>query len=380
MKKIRDWFIYEKIWFEMKDLRFKATFFTVLQSLLLSMILSLIVVNGQSTNVDYPTPVTTNSISGRIKARDIGDSRLTVHYYVFEGKQGDIFLKIEAANLNGDIDIFYADNLRPLTKISLYAESAPVQTGREIYLRKSERLILKVEGRTPNDDPATYSIKFEGSFQSVAANSVPKAPVIPQKTSENENENESGVKVNSVGTIIETAPKPTPTPKETVARNTSRRNTNATTPQPVTTIKPKTTTSKTAKKTDTIDENDEPKKPEVIVSENLPKTTETVKKETAAKPSSKSQPAKRTTTTTKKTTTAKKEPVPAKPKPNPAAELAKALENVRLVVEFKDGGKIERPMNDVLRFGVDKGILTIINKDGSIGRYSILDVVKITVE
>lgn len=379
MKKLRDWFIYEKIWFEMKDLRFKPTFFTVLQSLLLSMVLSLIAVSGQSTNVDYPTPVTTNSISGRIKARDIGDSRLTVHYYVFEGKQGDIFLKIEAANLNGDIDIFYADNLRPLTKISLYAESAPVQTGREIYLRKSERLILKVEGRSPNDDSATYSIKFEGSFQSVAANSVPKAPVIPQKASEEENE--SGVKVNSVGTIIETAPKPTPTPKETVARNTSRRNTNATTtPQPVTTIKPKTTTSKTAKKTETVDENDEPKKSEVIVSENLPKSTETVKKETATKPPSKSQPAKRTTTTTKKTTTAKKETVPAKPKPNPAAELAKALENIRLVVEFKDGGKIERPMNDVLRFGVDKGVLTIINKDGSIGRYSILDVVKITVE
>lgn len=37
-------------------------------------------------------------------------------------------------------------------------------------------------------------------------------------------------------------------------------------------------------------------------------------------------------------------------------------------------------MSDVLKVGVDKGILTVIGKDGQIGRYSILDVEKMTIE
>ena len=56
------------------------------------------------------------------------------------------------------------------------------------------------------------------------------------------------------------------------------------------------------------------------------------------------------------------------------------LENIRLVVLLKDGGRIERPMSEVLKFGVEKGILTIINKNGSISRYSILDVEKVTIQ
>ena len=56
------------------------------------------------------------------------------------------------------------------------------------------------------------------------------------------------------------------------------------------------------------------------------------------------------------------------------------LENIRLVVLLKDGGRIERPMSEVVKFGVEKGILTIINKNGSISRYSILDVEKVTIQ
>ncbi len=37
-------------------------------------------------------------------------------------------------------------------------------------------------------------------------------------------------------------------------------------------------------------------------------------------------------------------------------------------------------MSEVLKVGVDKGVLTIISKDGAIGRYSILDVAKMTIE
>lgn len=370
----------------MRDVKFSLVFFILL-------VFAVISLEAQSTNVEFPTPITSDSISGKIKARDIGDSRSTVYYYVFEATQGDVFLKIEASNLNGDIDIFYADNLRPLTKISLYADYSPTQTGREIYLRKPEKLILKVEGRTPNDDPATFSIKFEGSFQAMAAAEESTELKVPEVKSETETESE--VKVNSVGTIIEVKPKPTPTPRETVARNTKRRNTKTTTvPEAVSTIKtPKTTAKKTTKPKAEVESE---KKTEVIVSEDLPKTEEpekteppkegeTAKEETAKEPEKTKTTTKRNTktarkTTAKKTTTPKKETEPKPEKPNPVAELEKALENVRLVVEFKDGAKIERPMNEVLRFGVDKGILTIVNKNGTIGRYSILEISKISVE
>lgn len=364
----------------MNNVRFNLVFIILL-------VFAAISVEAQSTNVEFPTPITSDTISGKIKARDIGDPRSTIYYYVFEATQGDVFLKIEAANLNGDIDIFYADNLRPITKISLYADSSSTQTGREIYLRKPEKLILKVEGKTPNDDAATFSIKFEGSFQAMAAAKVIGETKLPEVKTETETEPE--IKVNSVGTIIEVKPKPTPTPKKILAINNDSKNIKTTTtPEAISTIKtPKTSTKK---QTDTETESE--KKIEVVVTDNLPKEEETEKSETpkegeteTAKESPKPKTTKKTTTvkkttTAKKTTTPKKETTPKPKKPTKAEELAQALENVRLVVEFKDGAKIERPMNDVIRFGVDKGFLTIVNKDGSIGRYSILEISKISVE
>ena len=37
-------------------------------------------------------------------------------------------------------------------------------------------------------------------------------------------------------------------------------------------------------------------------------------------------------------------------------------------------------MNEVMRVNVDKGILTVISKDGSVGRYTILEITKMTIE
>ena len=65
--------------------------------------------NAQSTDQNFPTPVTTNQILGTIKARDIGDSRLTTYFYAFDGEQGDIFINVVSKNLSGDIDIFIVD-------------------------------------------------------------------------------------------------------------------------------------------------------------------------------------------------------------------------------------------------------------------------------
>lgn len=330
---------------------------------------------AQSTSQNFPTPITSNEISGTIKARDIGDSRLTSYFYTFNGNQGDVFLNIVTRNLNGDIDVFNAENLNALTKIVVYADNSPNETGRVIYLRKPEKLILRIQGRTPNDDPATFSIKFAGSFQpaqAVAESEQAKPPEV--KT-----ESQSDVIVNSVGTIIGVKPKPTPSPAETtsvIEKNEEEKDEEkkpeageSVEKAPETTLEEKAETKKEPEK-----------KVEVVITDNIPteeksEATKAEKAETEIKPEPKSNAAK------SKTRRNKNRPRKNAEKADEKRSAPNPLENVRLIVLFKDGTKIERPMSEVLRVNVDnKGMLTIVSKDGSIGRYSILDVAKMTIE
>jgi hypothetical protein len=66
--------------------------------------------------LDFPTPVTGDEISGVITARDIGDSG-DPPLYMLSGTTGDLTLSVEYTNLDGDIDVFTASNMRPLAKI-----------------------------------------------------------------------------------------------------------------------------------------------------------------------------------------------------------------------------------------------------------------------
>src|SRR5687768_3412644 len=145
---------------------------------LLLILLTATVAFAQSLDVGAPTPVRSNSVNGKIAARDLGDSRLTDHYYAFTGTPGDLLITIQSSNLNGDLDVFTAVTLRPLLKLTLYAEStSPVTKG--IYLRKREDLILRVEARSPNDDPGTYRLYFGGAFEPL-----PGGPEIAEAESE----------------------------------------------------------------------------------------------------------------------------------------------------------------------------------------------------
>ncbi|HEX8251405.1 MAG TPA: hypothetical protein VF599_24745 [Pyrinomonadaceae bacterium] len=311
---------------------------------------------AQSTNQDFPTPITGSEIAGKIPARDIGDARLTNYFYAFSAAQGDVFINVTAANLNGDIDVFTVGSLRPLTKISLYAGDSATETGRVIYLRKPEKLILRVEGRTPNDNPATFRIKFAGSFVPLEASATaetqePKLPEI--KPDENNN-----VRVNSVGTIIEIKPKPTPQPKETTAQVEKE-------------IKPDKEVKDVENKENEEGKVEEKSTKVVVAADETPKPSEeTPVKKTPAR--RRTPPASRTSRT-KTPADAAKTP-PKEPAPNPLA-------GVRLIVLFKDGASLERPMSEVSRVNVDnKGMLTIVLKDGKIERHSILDVAKMTIE
>jgi hypothetical protein len=362
-------------------------------------------INAQSTNQDFPTPVTGSEINGKIAARDIGDSRLTSYFYAFDGSQGDVFINVEAANFNGDIDVFTAGNLRPLTKITLYAGDSTTETGRVIYLRKPEKLIMRVQGRTPNDNPATYRIKFAGAFvalQKTEAGDEPKLPEV--KTNEN-----SEVRVNSVGTIIEVRPKPTPSPrsKEAVVAKVEerRKSENDQSPNDIVKADDENVADKSAEKNkDNAERNSSGKETKTVAARETDAPS-------AAKPSGKKSPTRRQPRRNARTENARTETAESAPetternspetkaaktsaernasrkpavkteKPKETAPAPNPLETVHLKVQLKDGTLIERPMSEVSRVNVDnKGVLVIVLKDGKISRHSILDVAKMTIE
>lgn len=317
-------------------------------------------VDAQSTNVDYPTPITSNEISGKISARDIGDSRLTSFYYVFNGTQGDVFINVEAANFNGDIDVFSAQGLRPLSKIRLFADQGTTETGRIVYLRQPDKLILKIEGRTPDDNPATFRIKFAGSFAIYEGAEKTEEPKLPEIKSSDE----SAVKVNSVGTIIETKKEKNPVEEKSIAAENKE-------------------PEKTADETKTAEKNDDSKKtetPTLVITDNIKKenndASDNEKVEKSKTANTKIRPAGRRKTPVKKTV----EPVKTEPTEEAKTPPVNPLENVRLIVLMKNGDRFEYPMTEVFRFSLNNNILTIILKDGKIERRSILDIQKFSVE
>jgi hypothetical protein len=307
--------------------------------------------NGQSRDQNFPTPVRSNVIEGIIPARAMGDARLTTYFYTFEGSQGDIFINVVTGNLTGDIDVYAADSLQPLTKIVLYADSGVNETGRLIYLRRPSRLILRVQGRTPNDDVATFRIKFAGSYSASMLPDVEDAPVVDRTVER------AGTRVNAVGTIIPGAPEPV------VEEDTDK----------VADRKVKEKEERSEETGDEVEKAPEERvqvvrAPEVrTIFGNPP--TRSRSSERGVVPSAKQPPSARD----RKTPPAAESPV----SPSKAAD---PLASIRLIIETKDGGVIEHPMSEVVRFSVDRGVLTLVVKSGKTNRYSILNVEKVTIQ
>ncbi len=316
---------------------------------IVSAMLGILTITGvsfaQSRDPNFPTAVTSNEVNGTIQARDLGDSRLTTYYYALEGSQGDIFVNVVTKNFSGDIDVFSREGLRPLSKMVIYADAGVNETGRLIYLRKEAKLLLRVQGRTPNDDAATFRIKFGGSFVAIKGGLEEAAPVIDSGGER------SGIAVNSVGTIVEVKPKPLPINEipPIVEKVPEQKETEPQTRDPEPTEKEEVPAKATGK-------------PEVVV--------ESLLKEPVTIPSPKP---KKAVSTRKVAAKPVKKVVAAEKKPDP-------MEGIRLMILMKDGTQIERPMTEVLRFSVDKGVLTVISKNGAVAKYSILDVAKVTIE
>jgi hypothetical protein len=99
--------------------------------------------------------------------------------------------------------------------------------------------------------------------------------------------------------------------------------------------------------------------------EKAPKTPKTETVETADRPESKEDSKAKAPTTKQEESN---------------ATVADPLAGVSLVVLLKNGRKIEYSLGDVLRFGIDQGILTITGKEGKVESYPMLEVQKVTVE
>jgi hypothetical protein len=368
---------------------------------------------AQSLDARFPSPVRQNEVVGRIAARDIGDARLTDHFYSFAGTPGDLVITIETRNLNGDIDVFTAGSLRPVLKLALYAESTSPVT-KSIYLRQREELILRVEARTPNDDEGVYHLKFSGSFEALAgtAENGEEAAAVPV--------NRKGKRVSSVGARIDepvppqvdvpaaaapeetsantpdpppaeikasepkTAEVKTPEPKsETPVAPAPRvsRNTRTSPSSRRTATRPAATAAEPAPEKSTAKTKSEPpESPEKATPEKAPPATATSESEPPAATPPKTRNSKRSTTAktreaAKETATVNKSEAATEPAPTEPGEQSPA----KIVIEMLDGTKFERDMSAVRRVTVESGQIVVIGVDGKVNRIRLASVLRMSI-
>jgi hypothetical protein len=299
---------------------------------------------AQSTDIEFPTLVRSNEINGTIAPRDLGDPRPTRYFYSFTGTPGDLNVSVESRNLEGDIDVFTAATLRPLAKVSMYAGGSSSSGLKTIYLRTRESLILRVEARTPNDNEGSFRIHFDGAFEPISSDVPDREPVVPTVSSTSK----SGRRVTSTGARIEEPEPPATTTPETETPATSK----AETPAPA-------ETPATADATKPV-----PPKP------RTPRTRRT-RTPTARTPTA------RTTRTRPPATTAKRTPTPVEPAPAGTVEPAVGP---RLIIETRDGMRVERYMTTVRRVTVENGLLVVITKDGKVERQPMSNVLRMAIE
>lgn len=314
---------------------------------------------AQSTDVDQPTPVTSNQVAGQIAPRDIGDSRLTRHFYILTGTPGDLVMTVESRNLNGDVDLFQAGTLRPFAKVSIYAGELSTSTAKSVYLRQRETIILRVEARTPNDDKGDYRISFSGGFEAMAAPaSQPETDSTTEQTPATARGNKSTRRVSSVGARID-EPEPVETAKTTQPETSNERpaasseasnkpatdnSTATTTPEPVTTTRsqrPPSSRSNRRRRGRVTP----PTPPDTSAQNNPPATATT-------------------------------EEPPAAIVPQPTGIEAGA----KLIIETRDGMRVERFMSTVRRVTVENGQIVVFMKDGKITRHPMANVTRMAIE
>lgn len=318
---------------------------------------------AQSTDVASPTPVSTKDLVGTIAARDLGDSRMTQHFYTFTGTPGDVLITLKGNNLNGDVDVFTAGTLRPLLKFTLYAESSlPLTKG--IYLRRREELVLRIEARSPNDDEGSYQIRFGGSFEPLAA------PLLAEKESVSEpalTVAKKGRRVSSVGARIN---EPTPPPEEVTVATPEA--TPSPAPEKAEPAPPRTTTAARGRGRGATSRRPPPRPAKEDTAAATKKKAEAAESETEkpAPADSEAPP----TTARRRTGRRGARPAAATPvEPEPPS-------GPRLILELLDGTRVEQFMSTIRRVTIENNQIVVVQKNGKIDRTRMTDVVRMTIE
>jgi hypothetical protein len=338
---------------------------------------------AQSLDITAPSPVRTNQLVGGIGARDLGDSRLTNHYYMFAARPGDLTITVESGNLNGDIDVFTAGSLRPLLKFTVYAEVATSIT-KTVFLRRREELILRVQARTPNDDEGIYQVRFGGTFEPVAGALLAKEDPQTEKPQITETVGERrGKRVSSVGARIE---EPEPEPAEVVAATpepTPAEIAEATPePTPAESPAPETATERspgrnTRGRRPGTRRGTQPKP----TAELAEKRTEEAKEDTKTISEAKieEQPEEEVEPATPPATrgAARRGRTPRTPPPLPEPEPESGP---RLIIETRAGERIERFMTTIRRVTVERNQIVVVGRDGKIERTLLSDVICMSIE
>lgn len=315
---------------------------------------------AQSTDVAWPSPVRTNEVVGTIAARDLGDPRLTDHFYAFTGTSGDVLITVDSRNMNGDIDVFTFSGLKPLLKFTVYAGSSSPIT-KSIYLRKQEDLILRVEGRTPNDDDASYRLHFGGAFEPITSGPLAEhADATPPPTDvaasgKGGRRSSVGARIEEPRTEVAEAPTPEPTPVESAEPKTAAAKPTSRSNRPRRPAARRTRPTEQPKSDDTAakDEKTENKAP----AEDSTAETKT--------PATEERPTKRAPTTRRAA------------KPSTAQEPEDS--GPRLVIETNDGTLVDRYMTSVRRVTVENGQVVVVGKDGKIQKIPLASVVRMTI-
>ncbi len=341
---------------------------------------------AQSLDISSPAPISTNEVVGTIAARDLGDSRLTDHYYAFTGTPGDVLITVKSTNLNGDVDVFTAGSLRPLLKITVYAESSlPVTKG--IYLRKRENLILRVEARSPNDDEGTYNIRLGGSFETVARDSLGETnnpPAVSPSAVSTVPGAKKGRRVSSVGARIAepppaevaAAPTPEPTPADTPAVSPAESPAESPADSPPVkvagekTSEPETTRPATRRGRSRTPSRrarpaSEPLKSKQTAEANSPTDTE--------KPSEATEPEAKPAGPVARSGRRGRSRVNPPPEPEPPT-------GPRLLIELQDGTRVERFMSTIRRVTIENNQIVVVGKDGQIERVRMVNVIRMSIE
>jgi hypothetical protein len=346
---------------------------------------------AQSNDANYPTPVFTSEVTGRIAPRDVGDPRRTRHFYIFRGTEGDLAVNLETANLIGDVDVFTATTFQPLVKFTLFGDAGRLT--KSFYLRTEQSLILRVEARAVGDAEGTYRVTFGGSFApapaELANTSAPPEPTLSGAASRDPNAR----RVTSTGARIDepraqptpgeteaATPRPTPTARTATRRGgaASRRNRGGRTTTPA---RPRADTA-TAQPDTTKPGGAETNKPEETAAEPRP-TPETPGADAA--PRAPTAPRRRgTRTTTRRGSARAGSNAPRTTEGNGGTESAAAQPTPapaqRLIIITKEGETLEQNMSAVRRVTVENNQLVVLLRDGKVIRRPMLDVLRMSIE